>query len=95
MAEVTINGKTVQVRTSFKGRQWYSLPADYRAAIDGASKGDYIVTIPLLRRVIEAWQFEGDPTDEAAYEGLEVFAELRPLVGAVIGTISEAAFPKT
>ena len=95
MSEITVRGKQVVVRTSFRGREWYSLPADFRKAVRAREAGDYAGAVPFLARVIEAWEFDGDPADVAAYEGLEVMAELVPLTGAVLGAVAEAAFPKT
>jgi len=95
VTEITVRGKAVHVRTSFKGRDWYSLPADFRKTLRAREAGDYAGAVPFLARVIEAWEFDGDPTDVAAYEGLEVMAELVPLTGAVLSAVAEAAFPKT
>lgn len=94
MRELTVAGKSVRVRTSFRGREWYSLPADYRKAGRAMQSGNYEDALPFLTRVIESWEFEGDPQDEAAYEGLDVLAELMPLAGDVVIAVSEAAFPQ-
>lgn len=95
MSELTINGKLVVVQQSFRGKEWYSLPAAYRRAWKGAATGDYGPAIPFLARVIESWEFDGNPTDEAAYERLDILAELVPLADGVLLAVSEAAFPKT
>ncbi len=94
MKELVINGKKVQVRTSFRGREWYSLPADFRRAGQAIEKGEYEGAIPFLSRVIESWEFEGDPAEAASYEGLDVLAELVPLTGEAVVAVAESAFPQ-
>jgi hypothetical protein len=91
--ELSVHGKTVRVRDSYKGREWYSLPGLYRRAWKGAADGNYASCIPFLARVVEWWEFEGDPADEGAYEALDILAELVPLADQALLAVSEAAFP--
>ncbi len=95
LTDVEIGGKKVTVRTSFRGKQWWSLPADYRAAGKAIQSGDYSGVIPFLARVIESWDFEGSPAEPASYEQLDVLSELMPLAGEVIRVVWEAAFPES
>jgi len=93
MSELTVRGTRVTVRESFKGKEWYALPGLYRKAWKGAAGGDYALTIPLLVRVVESWEFDGDPATEAAYEALDILSELVPLADGTLIAVSEAAFP--
>jgi len=93
VSQLTIRGKQVQVRESFRGREWYSLPGLYRRAWKAATVGDYAAVIPFLCRVIESWEFDGNPAEEAAYEQLETLGELMPLADAALLAVSAAAFP--
>jgi len=36
--------------------------------------------IPLLAVFVESWDYEGDPSDPAAYEALDLFREFMPMV---------------
>jgi hypothetical protein len=94
VADLTIAGKRVTVRESFRGREWWSLPALYRRILEADRKGDYTDAIPFLCRVIESWEFDGDPAQPEAYEALETMAELRPLAQGAIMTVAGAGFPK-
>ena len=93
MSGLTIRGKRVTVRESFKGKEWYSLPGLYRKAWKGAHDGNYAQCIPFLMRVIESWEFDGDPATEADYEALDILSELVPLADQTLIAVSEAAFP--
>ncbi len=94
MSQLTVAGKKVEVRTSFRGKEWWSLPADYRAAGRAIQSGDYSGVVPFLARVIESWEFEGEPSDPASYEKLDVLTELMPLAGEAVRVVFEAAFPE-
>lgn len=94
MSEIVVRDKRLTVRTSFKGKEWYSLPGDYRRALEAYQRGDYSEAIAFLSRVIESWEFAGEPSEAASYEKLDVLSELRPLLLGVLGTVAEAAFPK-
>ena len=93
VSELVIAGKKVQVRTSFKGREWMALPALYRRAWTGARDGKYAECVPFLARVIEDWEFQGKPAEESSYDALEVIGELVPLADATLMAVAEAAFP--
>jgi len=93
MAEITVAGKKVTVRTSFRGREFYSLPGLFRNAAAGAEKGDCAAIVPFLTKVVTDWEFAGDPADPAAYEDLDTFQELLPLANQAFVIVAEAAFP--
>ena len=94
MSEALVRGKRATIRVSFRGREWYALPGLYRKAWKGATDGNYAVVVPFLARVIESWEFDGDPTNEAAYEALDVLGELVPLAEKALLAVAEAAFPQ-
>lgn len=93
MSEALVRGKAATIRVSFRGREWYALPGLYRKAWKGATEGNYAAVVPFLARVVESWEFEGDPADEAAYEALDVLGELVPLAEQALLAVAEAAFP--
>lgn len=93
MSEALIRGKQATIRVSFRGREWYALPGLYRKAWKGATDGNYATVVPFLTRVVESWEFDGDPADEAAYEALDILGELVPLAEKALLAVAEAAFP--
>ena len=95
MSQLTVKDRAITIRESFRGREWYALPGLYRKAWKGASEGNYAPVVPFLARVVESWEFDGDPTDEAAYEALDILSELVPLADQALIAVSEAAFPST
>lgn len=93
MSQVTIRGKAVEVRESFKGKEWYALPGLYRRAWRAAAAGDYAPVIAFLAAVITSWEFEGAPADEAAYEQFDVLGELMVMADGALLAVRAAAFP--
>jgi len=77
--EVLINGKRVIFRpdkiTVKEARKLWPL-------VEKVGTGDWEANIPALQKVIQEWEFEGSPADAAAYEGLDFFREMVPLIKA-------------
>ena len=73
--EATVAGRQVRFKRRLphrEARQLWSL-------IDAASKDGAADDVPIMRLVIESWDFPGDPADPAAYESLDEIDEIRPL----------------
>lgn len=101
MAELTIAGKTVTIRDQWTGRAAFrastALDAlsptlrsrdELRAHADSA----YDSYVTLCRAAITAWEFEGDPTDAAAYEALPMAVQWE-LFGGVLAAAARALVP--
>jgi len=81
---ITINGKQVHIKSHFPARDNWDLPQVLMAfANQGSDKLDMQRVVPALPRLIESWEFEGDPAEEDAYGDLDLFRELIPLVREV------------
>jgi hypothetical protein len=68
-------GKKVWLKQTFPLDQFYHLPG---LALD-VDKRDLRTAIPLLVAVIDRWEFEGNPADEAAYTALDAVDIILPL----------------
>lgn len=82
----TINGKEVVFRERFPAKEFWDLPAkivQLHRMRGGQEEFDMQLAVPLLARVIESWEYEGDPADEASFGELDVLGDLLPLVTAV------------
>lgn len=75
MAEIVVNGKRVTLRERYPLGEHKDLVGVFRAM----DPGDVSSMIPLATRMIEAWEFEGDPTEAASYDALDVPTEAWPL----------------
>ena len=81
--ELMINGKIVRVKSRFPARENWDLPNLLMKFSQQEGGFDLKQIVPVLPRLVESWEFEGDPTDEDAYEELDLFRELIPLVREV------------
>ena len=88
--QVTINGKQVVLRDKISGaRGWRAMQtlmrlsrlSDETAIMDILGYDD---AVALCSAVIETWEFEGEPSDAASYEALDVPLELIPLLSDVV-----------
>ena len=81
----TINAKEVTFHARFPARDNWDLPQQLQALAATAQGGqlDMQAAVPLLTRVIATWEFDGDPADTAAYDDLDIFREIIPLVTEV------------
>ena len=71
MAETTIRGKRYEYRTDFLGREGWRLFAEIMrlmpSNVDQVMDG-YDNTIAAMTKLVTTWDYEGDPTDPAAWE---------------------------
>ena len=82
----TINGKEIVFRERFPAKDCWDLPAkivQLHRMRSGQEEFDMKLAVPLLMRVIESWEHESDPADEASYGELDVLGDLLPLVQSV------------
>lgn len=83
--EIKVNGKSVVLRERFPLEEFFGLPG----LVDAVDYKDLRTAIPLFIVAIESWEFDGDPTDPAAYMGMDVRSEVMPLAMKVASHISE------
>ena len=79
----TINGKEVIFREHFPAKDFWDLPAKIAKLARmraGQEEFDMKLAIPLLTRLIESWEHEGDPADESSYDDLDILGDILPLV---------------
>jgi len=101
VSEVAIAERAVTLKDSFKGREGYEVSALFGALVDALREYDarrsptagYEEYVALCRRVVESWEFDGDPGDAASYEALEAFQSW-PLFSQVLAHVSAAIMPK-
>lgn len=87
MPEITVSGRRVTLRERFPAKDFWDIPS---MIAEVAGEGiDYQRHIPLLMRIIESWEFEGDPADAEAYGELDILRELRPLIRACSDYVAE------
>jgi len=83
MYEYTVNGKRVVFREKWSARNNWALPKLIQDFTTGASAGDFSGAVPILTRVIERWDFPGDPSKPESYDDLELVTEVIPLLGVL------------
>ena len=76
--EVTINCKRVTFRERIPLRIGARLPK----LASETDNLDYQTNVPVMQILIESWEFPGDPADASAYDELDLFSEMKPLVDA-------------
>jgi hypothetical protein len=81
MAEVIIAGRRVVLKEHLPARDHYALP---RALSVGIGRLPFEEQVGPLSKVVESWEFEGDPGDLAAWGELDVMAEFMPLWDAIV-----------
>lgn len=74
--EFTVNGKRVWLRKRLPLREQDAL-LELAAACSNTKPR---TNIPVMARLIESWEFAGDPADPEAYEDLDLLDEFLPLV---------------
>jgi len=91
MSTFTINGKGVTVKSRFPAKENWDLPNVLMsfARQDEEAGFDLQKIVPVLPRLIEDWEFPGEPSDEKAYGNLDLFRELIPLVREVSKTLGK------
>jgi len=85
---IEIDGKAVTMRSRFPAKENWDLPGLFMR-LGGGDDFDLKQMVPILPRLIQSWEFEGDPADEAAYGELDLFRELIPLVRGVSEKLGE------
>ena len=67
--ETTVSGKKVVLRTKYPSSENRDLFKVFRAM----SIDDLGTVPPVALRMVESWEFEGDPADAASYDALDAF----------------------
>lgn len=90
MAEVTIAGKRVKFRDKLPVKDNWDLMQQLGQLDlgDDPASMDWQAHIPIMVRLIEEWEFEGDPSDPEAYGELDLFREFLPLLGKYTEMVS-------
>lgn len=83
------NGHDPRVLEVAGKRVWLKerLPLKDGAKIVGLAQAindqDLESAVPLFKLLIERWEFDGDPAEDASYEDLDIFSVFLPLVAGV------------
>ena len=85
--EITVAGRKVVLRERFPAGEFWDLPRMISEL--GADAADYESHVQLLVRMVESWDFEGDPSDPDAYAELDILRELRLLIRACSDYVAE------
>ena len=73
--EFTVANKKVVLRERISLGDGYDI-IDLFSSIDS---NDLRTSIPIMTKMIESWEFEGEPSDRASYDNLDVLAEFIPM----------------
>lgn len=73
--EITVAGKKIVLRDAIKMQDGY----DILGLLMAAETADLRTQVPLATKVIESWEFEGDPSKAESYDGLDVLRVVIPL----------------
>lgn len=86
MPTVTIAGKQVVFRERLPAKDNWDLLQRIMETTGKAGEGvlDFQAQVPILVRMVESWEFEGDPTNAESYGELDIFREFFPLVTAFV-----------
>lgn len=86
-----INGKRVEFKQRFPARENWDLPRVISSLGSQAQGGaiDFEASVPVLQRMIDSWDFDGDPKDAESYGELDLFRELIPLLKEAASYIQE------
>lgn len=88
--EITVAGRKVVLRDHFPARHNWDLPQLISALAPGKGEVHFENAPALMVRMIESWEFEGDPSDPAVYADMDMLSELMPLANAVAEVIRQA-----
>lgn len=80
MYEYTVNGKRVTFKARLPLRESRDMPKLLRAS----EADDYDSQVRILTKLIESWEFDGNPSDPESYEDLDVFSDLVPITRAAV-----------
>lgn len=79
--QIEITGKKVVLKDSIPLSEGYDLLG---LILEGTNK-DMKTMVPIMMKVIESWEFDGDPNNKESYEQLDVLGVVIPLARAVNG----------
>ena len=86
--EQIVNGHTVHFRERYPYKDSKKLVDLFTSAAEsgGAGLDDSIALLPLC---VESWDYEGDPSDPAVYDEMDLFEDIIPLVTALNAMLEE------
>jgi len=73
--EFQVAGKKVVLREHITLGDGY----DIIGLFSSIDSNDLRTSIPIMSKMIESWEFEGDPSEPAAYDKLDVLIEVIPM----------------
>jgi len=73
--EFIVAGKKVVLRERISLGDGY----DIIGLFTGIDSNDLRTSIPIMSKMIESWEFEGDPSEPASYDKLDVLTEVIPM----------------
>ena len=73
--EFTVANKKVVLRERISLGDGY----DIIGLFSSIDSNDLRTSIPIMTKMIESWEFEGEPSDRASYDNLDVLAEFIPM----------------
>ena len=73
--EITVAGKKVVLRERIILGEGY----DIIGLFSSIDSNDLRTSIPIMTKMIESWEFDGEPSDRASYDNLDVLAEFIPM----------------
>lgn len=87
--EHTIAGRRVTLKRRVVGKDAKGLPE--MVGTIGDVINEPLKLAPLGKALIESWEFEGSPAEEASYGELDIFDEIFPLAQVLIGYFNARA----
>ncbi len=82
--EFTVAGKKVVLRERITLGEGY----DIIGLFSSIDTNDLRTSIPIMVKMIESWEFEGEPDDPASYDQLDVLTEVIPMSRKINGQIN-------
>ena len=73
--EFQVAGKKVVLREHITLGEGY----DIIGLFSSIDTNDLRTSVPIMTKMIESWEFEGEPDDPAAYNQMDVLTEVIPL----------------
>ena len=71
-----VNGKRVFFRERLPLKESREIPA----LVKGIVPEDIDTQVKILVCVVDRWEFDGEPSDPKAYEDLDIFSEIMPMI---------------
>ena len=82
--EFTVAGKKVVLRERITLGEGY----DIIGLFSSIDTNDQRTSIPIMVKMIESWEFEGEPDDPASYDQMDVLTEVIPMSRKINGQIN-------